>query len=582
METKTPKSDALIDQILEDLVPQQRTCKWSGSHPHCEDEFKITSEDISFLKMLRVPAPNFCPTCRRIRRLVHMSMMNLSKRPCEAPAHAEKMIAVFPEECPFPVYDYQYFIGDEFDPFSFGVTYDNNKSSMQTLFDLRKIFPMPSFLNRDPSSLNSEYSSGGRDNKNCYFTMGCYTVEDVWYSSLIHKSRMIMDSRGVKNSEFVYNGLFSDHIYKSSFVYFSANCTDSMFLFDCRNCVNCFGCANLRNAKYCVYNEQLSKEQYEAFIKSIHPMSHDALYEYKNKFWKLVKKLPMNGPHNVGSENVSGVNISRSKNLFDIVEADNSEHVRHAEGIMSHKDSMDIMFSGGHSSNLYGTINIGSQSSNVRFSVSCKFCIDSEFIFNSKNLSNCFMCFGLQNKSYCVLNTQYTSEEYFEIVDEIKSQMIQNGEYNDGLGLEFSAQAYNFSMAQIAYPLTNEEIEKLGGYVAKEQEINTHGLETLSKENLLPTIEETTDDIIEKAIICEISKRPFRIVASELSFYRQMGLPLPTMHPILRIEEQYRIAPNGKKYKAICQKCNKDIESIFNPDRDFVLYCEKCYQSEVY
>jgi hypothetical protein len=243
---------------------------------------------------------------------------------------------------------------------------------------------------------------------------------------------------------------------------------------------------------------------------------------------------------------------------------------------------MDFLYSGGHSSKLYGTINIGSQSSNVRFSVSSKFCTDCEFIFNSKNLNNCFMCFGLQNKSYCIFNKQYSPEDYFLLIDEIKAEMIKRGEYEDPLSLEFSAQAYNFSMAQLNYPLKNDEIKKLGGYVAQEPETNVGNTSILEADELPQTILEVNDDILNKAICCEITKRPFRIIASELEFYRRMGLPLPTVHPAYRMELQFHLAPDGKKYDTTCIKCEKPMSSMFDPKSNFVLYCERCYQQEVY
>ena len=583
MESRTPRFDELLDKILENLKPHTRTCKWREEHMHCEGEFEITAEDISFLKMLRVPPPNYCPTCRRMRRLVHMNMIQLFNRPCNAPDHNELMISILPEECPFPVYDYQYFISDDFDAFSFGVKYKKETGPLETLFALRKKFPMPSFLNRDPSSINSEYSNGGRNLKNGYYVMGCYNSEDVWYSNLVNKSRNVMDSRAIQDSEFVYGSLYSDHLYKSSFIYFSKNCTNSMFLFDCKGCDFCFGCVNLRNAKYHVYNRQLSKEDYESFMKSIYPISITALSEYKKKFWALVVELPMNASRNIASTNVSGTGITHSRNIFDVVDADHSENIRHADGALSHKDSMDFLFSGGHSSMLYGAINIGSQSSNVRFSVSSKFCNDSEFIFNSKNLSHCFMCFGLQSKSHCVLNTQYSPEEYFTLMDDIKEEMLKRGEYEDGLGLEFSAQAYNFSMAQIAYPLADEEIKKLGGFVAREPETNVGNTPVISANDIPQTIENTTDDILNYGIKCEIANRPFRIIVSELEFYRRMKLPLPTRHPIVRMGDMFRLAPSGKKYQTVCAKCGKTIESIWNPrEKSFMPYCEKCYQQEVY
>jgi CxxC-x17-CxxC domain-containing protein len=581
MISKTPKFDVALDEILDKLVPHTRTCKWKGMHKYCEGEFEIKTEDINFLKMLRVPPPNFCPTCRRIRRLLHMNQMRLFKRKCNAPNHDEMMISILSEECPFPVYDYKYFIGDEFDPFSFGIEYKEGNSPMEILFELRKKFPMPSFLNRDPSSINSDYSNGGRDVKNGYYVFGCYHDEDIWYSNLISRSRNIMDSNTVRDSEFVYEGLYSDHLYKSSFIYFSNNCIDSMFLFDCHNCQDCFGCVNLRNARFNVFNEQLSKEKYEEFIKSIYPLSQKALSNYEEKFWKLVKALPANAPRNIVVNNVCGINLVNCKNLYDVIRANDSENICHADGALTHKDSMDFLFSGGNSSLLYMTTNIGSQSSRVKFSVSSKFCTDCEFIFNSKNLNNCFMCFGLQNKSYCVLNKQYNEEEYYKIVDKIKIEMLKRGEYSDGTDFKFSAQAYNFSLAQISYPLENGEIIKLGGYIAQEPESNVGDIEVVKYSNIPNVIGEVMDNILNKAILCEKSNKPFRITESELGFYRRMNLPLPNMHPSLRIGRRLSFVAEGKKYKAICTKCGKEIESLFDPKENYILYCEDCYKREV-
>jgi hypothetical protein len=580
METKTPQFDAALDEILNDLVPQTRTCRWSGRHHHCEQDFAITNEDIDFLKMLRVPPPNFCPTCRRIRRFVHLTSLQLFRRPCEAPGHNEQMISIFPPECPFPVYDYECFTGDEFDSTRFARTYIEG-SPMAQLLNMRQQFPMPSFLNRDPSSINSEYSNGGRNLKNGYYVTACFDVEDAWYSQMIRKSQLVMDSVRVQFSESIYECLSSDNLYNTMFVYFSSHCTDCVLLFDCRNCSDCFGCVNLRNAKYCVFNQLLTKEAYSQFIATLHPFSRGTLKKNKEKFWALVKSLPMNAPRILNSHNVSGVDIQNCQNMFDVAEAENSEHVRHSDSVLSHKDSMDFLASGGHSSRLYGTTNIGSQSSNVRFSVSSKYTTDCEFVFNSKNLTNCFMCFGMQNKSYYILNTQYEPDEYFTIVDQIKTEMLTRGEYADGLGLEFSAQAYNTSWAQSVFPLDEETVKNLGGFIAAIPEANVSTLDVVRPEDVPETIEEVGEEIITKVLLCAETGRPFQIQPSELAFYYKMRLPLPVIHPLVRMELRNKLGQIGKKYAAVCQSCNRAIESIADPADGYTLFCSDCFQKTV-
>ncbi len=581
MESKTPQFDKLINEILENLVPHTRVCRWKGEHKYCEGEFNITNEDITFLKSFKVPPPNFCPTCRRMRRFVHLGLLRLFKIPCDVPGHSESMISVFSSDCPFPVYDYKYYIEGDFDPLSYGINYTKGMDLMEVLTALRKQFPVPSFMNRDFSSINSEYSNGGRDTKNVYYAGGCFNTENAWYCNLVNKSKDIMDSRAVNKSDHVYSSAFVDFIYKSSFVYFSKSCTDSMFLFDCRNSTDCFGCVGLRNSRYSVWNVQLSKEAYLEFMQTVYPLTREKIKVYKIKFWELVKNTPINASMNTSIENVSGVLLENSKNLFDVTDSERSENIRHADGCLGHHDSMDVTFSGG-SNMLYSAANVGSSSSNVKFSVGCKFCTNSEFVFNSKNIDHCFMSFGLQNKSYCVLNKQYTPEEYFILVDKIKTDMLGQGTYGDGLGFEFSAQAYNFSHAQVSFPLTDEEIKKFGGYVAYEPDTNSGNTKFISSDDVPTTIEETPDTIINSAILCEVTNRPFRITPSELQFYRVMKLPIPSIHPSVRIQNYFNMVPLSVSYDTTCAKCSKNTLSIFDPKEGYTLYCEKCYQQEVY
>ncbi|MEI8091811.1 MAG: hypothetical protein WCG98_06440 [bacterium] len=39
------------------------------------------------------------------------------------------------------------------------------------------------------------------------------------------------------------------------------------------------------------------------------------------------------------------------------------------------------------------------------------------------NCQNCFGCAGLQNQSYCILNKQYTKDEYEKLVPQIIEKM---------------------------------------------------------------------------------------------------------------------------------------------------------------
>ncbi len=55
--------------------------------------------------------------------------------------------------------------------------------------------------------------------------------------------------------------LFTESVWSSSDVYYSRLCNT--------NCNNLFGCVCLRNAKYCIFNKQYSKEEYEKLVPRI-------------------------------------------------------------------------------------------------------------------------------------------------------------------------------------------------------------------------------------------------------------------------------------------------------------------------
>jgi len=42
------------------------------------------------------------------------------------------------------------------------------------------------------------------------------------------------------------------------------------------------------------------------------------------------------------------------------------------------------------------------------------------------NCQNCFGCAGLKNQQYCILNKQYTKEEYEKLVPQIIEKMISD------------------------------------------------------------------------------------------------------------------------------------------------------------
>ena len=101
-------------------------------------------------------------------------------------------------------------------------------------------------------------------------------------------------------------------------------------------------------------------------------------------------------------------------------------------------------------------------------------------------------------------------------------------------------------------------------------------------EKLPDSIDDIPDDILNWAIKCEATGRPFRIIKQELEFYRKMKLPIPHFHPDERHRRRMALRNPRKLWRRPCGKCGKEMETTYAPERPEIVYCESCYLQEVY
>jgi CxxC-x17-CxxC domain-containing protein len=101
-------------------------------------------------------------------------------------------------------------------------------------------------------------------------------------------------------------------------------------------------------------------------------------------------------------------------------------------------------------------------------------------------------------------------------------------------------------------------------------------------EQLPESIDDIPDDVLNWAIRCSATKRPFRIVRKELEFYRRMHLPLPRFHPEERHRRRTARRHGRQLFARTCAKCGKAIQTSYSPERSEIVYCEECYLKEVY
>lgn len=575
LETKTPQFDALLDEILNELVPHTRSCL------DCKKNFNLEEKDITFFKIIRSPAPKLCPECRQRNRLAFANYSNIYKRKCNVPGHSEIMISPVAPIMPWITYDHETYYSDKWDPFSYGRDIEENKTFLDQFLSLLKVVPIAG-VRRGANSINCDFSFYGKDMKDCYYLFGGRRSEDVMYSSSIYDSRHIVSSYFTRKDDLAFENIITDGCYKNLYAYFSSSCVECDFIIDCRNCQNCFGCVNLRNKSYCWFNEQLSREEYLKKREEIDLGSQKVNREYQTKFWNFVKTNPIRATRILKSENCIGNDIKESKNLYNVCQADNCENVRHsAFAVMSLKDSMDVNHTGGNSEKLYYCQNAGTKSSNIKFSFSVKESLDCEYMFFCNNCQNCFGCAGLKNASFCIFNKKYEPKEYWKLVDKIKIKMLEEGIYGEFFPMSFSPIAYNSSFSQIIYPMTEDEAKNRGLFWQPDIDVDITNLKTIKASDMPDNISEATEKICDLVIIGEKSGKPFRLIKREIDFYKQNKIPLPVDTPYQRMLERFKILNNFKIVSENCDKCNKQIESAYKKADGFRPYCEDCFRAEI-
>ena len=547
-----------------------------------------------------------------MRRMSWRNERNLYKRKDDS---GKEVISIYSADKPLRVYERSYWWSDKWDPMDHGKEYDFSKPFFEQFRELLYSVPAVSIFNSNP--VNSDYCNHSGYMKDCYLAFASWECEKVLYSDRALFSKDSLDLYAADKCELCYEAVDSSESYKLFFSQQCISCSESYFLFDCRNCRYCFGCVGLRNKQYYIFNQPYTKEEYEEKLKSLNLGSFDSLSSFYEKFSKIKTSYPIKFARVTNSINSVGDNIQNVKNCFHcfgMKEAENCKYLAHGFDI---KDSYDG-FGIGLCELLYEGIDTGEKGAfKQRFSVVVYASSDTHYCFNCDGSHNLFGCIGLRNKQYCILNKQYSREEYEKTLPRIVSHMSdtpyigKNGrvyKYGEFFPIELSPFAYNETIAQNYFPLSKKEaLEK--GYEWEDSEEKNYAT-TIDAENLPDVISDVTNHILKETVSCmhkgrcnEQCTTAFKIISQELEFYRKLNLPLPRLCPNCRFKQRFKqshpltlwhrkctcggaISKNGVYKNQTThlhgsKHCPNEFETSYAPDRPEIVYCESCYQSEV-
>jgi len=183
-------------------------------------------------------------------------------------------------------------------------------------------------------------------------------------------------------------------------------------------------------------------------------------------------------------------------------------------------------------------------------------------------------------REYCILNKQYSKENYEAMMAKIIKHMIKTGEWGRFFPAKFAYNGFNLSLGSFYYDETEESIGIKGGFFEREPESSTNGIDG---ETLPDSANGIDDSIIGKPIICADTGRVYTFIKQEVDFYRKHNMPLPMYYPERRNLERFGQLVQLKGREINCCKCNKSITTYY-PDKWGYkkIFCEECYLKEVY
>ncbi|OGI57255.1 hypothetical protein A3B85_01700 [Candidatus Nomurabacteria bacterium RIFCSPHIGHO2_02_FULL_37_13] len=582
---------------------------------NCKKDFTIEPEDFNFYEKIKVSPPTWCPECRAIRRLIWRNERSLYHNTCAF--SGKSIISMFSPETKLVVYDRDIWWSDKWDPFDYGMDYDFSKPFFEQFQELLKRVPLANLGNTN--MVNSDYANHCLDCRNCFLLYASITVENVLYSTGMVNVKDSLDLYKIIKSEQCYEDVLCGSIFNTHFSYDSDECINSIFLTSCLNLQDCLGCVNLRHKSHCVFNKQYSKEEYEKIRASYNLDSYIGLEKFKKKYAEFLKTQFRRFAFIYKSINVTGDNMIHSKNgrmLFDIFgELENSKYVCHvAAGL---KESYDGYGAGAHAEFMYESIDTGVEGSRQLFSIINHSCLATHYTYMCYSSKFLFGCIGVRNRDYAILNKKYTKDEYEKLLPKIIKHM-QEMPYTDTMGrvykygeffpMELSPFSYNETIIQEYYPLDKKTVFEYG---LKWKEISERDYKIEIKSEDLPDhIKDVDESIVGKVIECmhkgecnQQCTEAFKIREDELKFYKKINIALPRLCPNCRHFERLKKRNPMKLWHRQCmcdptsqsydgqskinhfhgkEKCTVEFETSYAPDRPEIVYCEKCYQQEVY
>ncbi|MEI7709365.1 MAG: hypothetical protein WCI76_01475 [bacterium] len=559
----------------------------------CKNDFLVEEGDLNFYKKMQVPAPTFCPRCRMFRRFMwrneHFFFKKLEERT------GNLIFSSYPPSSKVKIYEHAYWWSDAWDPKSYGVDYDFEVTFFEQFSDL--LCKVPLCARSIETSINSDYSDHATNIKNAYLCFNGDDSENISFGFRFSGCKDCVDFYETKDSQLCFETFSIVDCERMFWSSNCANCYNLWFSDNCRNCNDCFGCVNLRNKRYCIFNKQHTKEEYEKQFKILYDGSFSGVEDILKKIKIFSTQFPVQYIHGNKNKDVTGDYIYASNNALESFVVHNIDNARFSQFVRHSKDIYDFTSWGLGCELIYESANCGENCTNLKFCFECwPSSHDLEYCVECHSSSYCFGCVGLKKGKYCIFNKQYSKEEYFllrsKIIEHMNAVPYVTSEglvykYGEFFPSELSPFSYEDSSASDYFP--NGNISKT---------LNEYAIEVKSSE-LSEKISDTDESIIGKVIECVDAQKcahrcigAFKITRMEFEFYKRFNLPLPRVCPNCRFYTRMQKLNPINTWDRVCMcennnhnhenKCLVEFKTNYSPENPQIIYCEACYKKEMY
>jgi hypothetical protein len=566
------------------------TCARTGT------PYTVIDSEAAFAHLIDMPLLDLCPAERFCQLMATRNEWKLYHRTCDSTG--EKILSAYPKDSPYIVYKNDVWWGDSWEALDYGRDFDFSRPFFEQFYELQLAVP------REGTSVfqseNCEYNSHTRQSKNCYLNSLVVRAEDM------HYSYWMVDVEDVVDSCFHISGISGKSVRCYECIDFSTcyqgialqecyNCSDCLFSYQLRGCDHCLFCSNLSQKSYHIRNTPCTKEEFEQARAAAINGSYASWKKAYQQYLDLRAKAPFRATMTLNCENVIGDHLFDCRNCTYCFDGDHSEDCTTAISLNDSKDIHSCYSAGWTRCEQLWNCAVSRGCSDMAFCRYMWFCNDMRYSDSCQSCKHCFGCIGLRHKGYCILNKQYSKEEFSALRDRIIVHMKQTplrspSGSHQGQAEEWGAFwpyqylpfAYNESAAQDYFPLTRAEAIKHGFRWRDTEPESLDVKKIIAADDLPDSIDDVPEDILQWAVRCERSGKPFRVIKQELDFYREMRLPLPRAHPTDRHARRMSMRNPYMLYDRTCTKCGTTIKSTHAPDRPETVYCEECYRKTVY